>query len=394
LSAMRNLSNLRAVVNLLKSNVGLALLSLPYATKRTGLLSSLLGMAAVGAITVYGIMFAFAAAAKSEKRRAPTEVTPLKVGAGQLGCGLGCFDAVVQETLGASGLALWASSVLCYQAGIGVAYVTLVSESMTESLGMGRAHALGVLCVTLTVLSSVRRLRGIAVLSLAGLLVYLCVFLALVRESVFRQRHAMLPTSTPLWGPLDSEGLSAWFGIVSFAFCGLPIALSVHEEMERPQDIVKVACCSNACTWLVFALFATFGYLCYGDETADVIYRNFPAGSYERSGAQAAISVILLLSYSMQLMPVWNCIEARLGDSPHWLVQRTATVILTCVIAAVVPSTLVLIAVTGALAAALSGFVLPALVYMLSEPCPSACDCIAAACLLAAGAIGAAKTIV
>lgn len=46
-----------------------------------------------------------------------------------------------------------------------------------------------------------------------------------------------------------------------------------------------------------------------------------------------------------------------MGDSLHWLAQRAATVALTVLIAMLVPNTVLLVSVTGAVAAAISGFV-------------------------------------
>jgi len=394
---MRDLSNNGAGINILKSLVGLGVLNLPFATKQVGCLTSVLGMGLMAAMTVYGAFFAVASKAKLDARHlsgvCPTEATPLKPCGPSSNYGLGCFDTVVREVLGWPGLALWVSSVVCYQGGIGVAYITLISQSMQNMTGMSHIHSLGFLCAVLTMMSSVRRMAGVALLSLAGLLVYLFVFLALARESAHRLADGKLGATASMWSTAGSEGLGSWFGIVSFAYCGLPICLSVYEDMKRPQDSMKVISFSFAVAWAIFAAFGGLGYLCYGQDTAEVIYMNFPEGSITRRWSEVALGVILMLTYVLQMMPVWNCVEACMGDSLHWLAQRAATVALTVLIAMLVPNTLLLVSVTGAVAAAISGFVLPPLVYLNLDPRPSPIEYIASSMLLVLGILGAAKGI-
>mmetsp|Transcript_7543 Transcript_7543/g.21614 ORF Transcript_7543/g.21614 Transcript_7543/m.21614 type:complete len:418 (-) Transcript_7543:36-1289(-) len=414
---MRDLSNRGAFVNILKGLIGLGILNLPYASAQVGWLPSIIGMAVVAAMTVYGIFFAVMAKHKLERnigdKMEPTGSfgyamdaagrdpgsSPTPSEAADRHWGLGCFDAVVFEVLGAPGQALWIFSVLFCQYGCAIAYITVIANSAenfieekpTETADPHRVPVLCVIGVVLVAFSMARRLRGVAYLSLAGLLVYVFIFVALLWESATKIHQGTFNRTAKVVRH-EHSGFAEWFGIVSFAFGALPVALSVYEEMNKPHDFIKVTTCTFFVCWAIYASFGVLGYLCYGDETREVVIFNFTQGSFLRYGSELTISAILLLTYVVQMMPVFSCLQVFVGTAMHWMMVRTFTVVSTVVVAYFIPDTVTIISICGAFAAAVSCFVLPPIVYMRMEPPPSTAEYLVACGLVVLGGLVLTKT--
>lgn len=402
----RGLSNRGAGANTLKSLIGLGVLNLPWATRKVGWLASVAGMAVVCAMTVYGIFYAVKAKeklgdfheakaqakaeARADRERNATETTPLQSPCASptyRGCGLGPFDPVVQEVLGLPGLALWAFSVNISQVGTAIAYITVILKS-AESLGAAHAHAFCALGILLMVLSTVKRLQGIAYFSCIGLLVYSFVLLGLIWESGQRVADGRFGASVHAVSlEASAHDIIGWFGIVAFAFGGLPVSLSIYEEMSKPEDFFKVTSIAFGICWAIYASVGALGYACYGNSTDTIIFFNFAPGSVFRVGSVTTVSVILILTYVIQMVPVYNFAQSVVGDYVHWLAIRLVIVAFTMVVAHFIPSTVTLISITGAFASAMSCFVLPPLVYISMKPAPPWHEIATCICLIILGCV-------
>jgi len=390
--------------------IGLGLLSLPYATRQIGWLPSFVGMLIVALMTVYGIYYAVMAKERFDKMqrdRQQVETAPLggqvaegvrqAVGSSKsLDIGLGVFDEVVYEAFGWFGQALYAFSINMCQIGTAICYITVIAESAETLFGLQSGQRVGLLIVigaTLMMLSAVKSLRGIAVLSLCGLLTYLFIFTALLWESskkladgTFAETVVMIEKKKPDY--------SMWFGVVAFAFGGFPIALAVYEDMQKPRHFFRVCGWSYALCAAFYMCFALLGYTCYGTATNEILYFNFTQGSFFFYGSLISISLVLLFTYVLQMVPVWNFLQTCVNDSVHYLLMRAATVIFTILVAYLVPSTAILVEVTGAFAAAIASLCLPPLVYLSMEPRPAWSEYPMAVSLVAFGCLGAMSVFV
>ncbi|CAN0024353.1 unnamed protein product [Discosporangium mesarthrocarpum] len=90
-----------------------------------------------------------------------------------------------------------------------------------------------------------------------------------------------------------------------------------------------------------FSLFATLGYLAYGERTEDFVTLNIPRANGAGGVSVALYTVAILLTYPLQLFPAVNCLERHIfrGTKPTvsrtWLknMLRTSTVLLTALVA-------------------------------------------------------------
>lgn len=388
---IRNLTTWGAGLNMLKFMIGLGIISLPEATAHIGWLPSLIGLAVVALVTVWGIFFAVESRVKLEKMekeqrderdaRAVSEGAPL-VNSGRgswqdlpdSGCGF--FDQVVGKVFGPFAQLIFALCIAMGQFTTLVIYVIVIVQNIQSYFPPHYADTM-ILVGVITMLSifcMIPTLQGISVLSAMGLSIYAFLFTGLLIDICGKVHSGTIPASAVMIKPLDRSS-GQWFGVSCFAFAGFPIAAVIYEEMidrSRFKDVVSgvfITC------WAVYSAFAMLGYLCYGADTQTLVYFNFEPGSLFRNGSSGALACILSFSFVVQAMPVFNC-TAKLWErsglaetlgikgTPMLLIRWTVLA-LTIVVAFLIPDVKVIMDTFGVVSGVLSGFVFPAMTYMV-----------------------------
>lgn len=373
---MRDLSDWGAGANILKGLIGLGVLSLPYATSQIGWLPSIVGMAVIAFMTVWGIFFAVMAkdlVDEGDKEhvcisdRKADNAKDLRVGAGQV-TGLGFFDRIVWQVFGPAGQLVCSLSIATCQFVTAAAYISLVVRSVLSYYPDRNLYVVVLVAygLVLLFLSAVRTLRGISVLSLIGLATYVLIFLALLATAVSGGRDSSAPAS--LMVKNEKPDFGRWFGISAFAFGAFNIAIVVHDDMRHPSHFFWVTSWAFAACWLFYSAFALLGYLVYGEYVKDIIYLSFPEGSFLRNASLLSICVILTLTYVLQMFPLFSSAEQLCGRNAHYLSVRAALVLSTCIFACMFPETTLCIEMAGAICAVISSFLLPPLVYLKLNP--------------------------
>jgi len=384
------LSDVGALINMLKGLFGLGILALPFATMKVGWLFSMVGMAIIAALTIWGIVVAVRSRAllmesqgtEEEKlvKRIKSSPDAEQQGEGDeegVDSGLGFFDNVVLQTFGQKGRCLAIGCILLGQFATGVAYVDVISES-TQAYFPGQDVRFPILCVLavlLSLCSLVKTLSGVAVLSAIALLPYFLIFVGLLGDSARSFQAQTLGDATFALQGASSFCPGMWFGVAQFAFGGLPIAVIIHDEMQEPQNFYKVIGCAFAITWVAYTLFAIIGYMNYGEDTAEVIYFNFESTNMKNASI-AAMCACLTFSYALQMYPVYSAAQSWCSRQPslawlHYAAVRTVFVLLTIIAAHTFPNIVFVLDVIGGVAGAIISFVLPSLVYLRLKKSPS-----------------------
>jgi len=350
-------SNLSGSINILKSLVGLGILTLPYATKQVGWIPSLIGMALIAYMTVMGILFAVMA-----KRcvQAP-ECEAIFESPEPEDTGLGSFDQTVWRAFGQPGQILCAVCIAVSQIVTGIAYVIIIAGTLQPNKDDHRyLIALIEIGAVLTALSMVRTLKGVSVLSILGLSVYLFIFGALA----IQVRHAEDPSSVHaiVW---TNPGYGKFFGLTSFAFGAFVISILVADEIDDEKRFIHVCSFSFIACWFFYSIFAMLGYFGYGSETSSMIYKSFPKNSVQYSGSAISLCIILALTFVLQMLPVYNWAEKIVALwKIHYTIARACVIFLTIVVVYLMPSAEFVISYVGGVAAVITGFILPPLVYL------------------------------
>jgi len=388
----RNLTGFGAALNMLKFIIGLGIISLPEATKHVGWMVSVIGLAVVAFVSVWGIFFAVQSRFKLDKlEQDHLDVNqPRVLSEGDAlvnssrrswqdlpdsGCGF--FDRIVGKVFGPSAQCLFATCIAFGQFTTLVIYVIVIVQNIKSYFAPNYADTTILISViiVLGVFSLIPTLQGIAVLSAVGLSIYAFLFIGLLIELIHKFQDGALPTSSVMIKPLDHSA-GQWFGVSCFAFSGFPIAMVIYEEMIDTRSFEKVVIGVFFTCWLAYSVFALLGYLCFGEEVHTLIYFNFEAGSVFRNGSSGALACILCFSFVVQAMPVFNCTaraweQSGLADKLGvkgglpMPVLRWTVLAVTIVVAYLVPSVKLMMNTVGVISGVLSGFIFPALTYLV-----------------------------
>jgi len=279
--------------------------------------------------------------------------------------GLGSFDQVVGFVLGWQAQFLFALSIAIGQFATGVVYVDVITE--TIDLGM-RICSLLIVGFVLSILSLIPTLRGVAVLSGLGLVIYIFFFVVLICKLAHGAEASAMMINH------ESPNIGKWFGMCSFAFGAFPISFVIYDDMRDRASFCKVITWTASVCWAIYASFGIIGYMCYGSDTEDLIFQNFSEGPI-RQASYISLAAILILSYVIQTMPLfnwaskscsgWNKLEHFATSFPvaFMALARWPIIWLAVLVAFLVPNIVAVISTVGAMCVLLSGFVFPAIVY-------------------------------
>lgn len=385
-----DLNSFSAALNMLKFIIGMGIISLPEATKHVGSVPSVIGLGIVAFVTVWGIFFAVQSrdklAGMDSQDASDTRIRALSEGDSlrsrrswrdQADSGGGFFDRIVGKVFGPYGQVLFAASVALCQFTTLVIYVDVILQNL-QSYFPVHSHDTSILIGVIVVLgafSLIPTFQGIAVLSALGLSTYAFLFVGLLIELIHRMQLGTLPQSAVLIKPLDSNA-GQWFGNSCFAFGAFPIAMMIYDKMNDREAFYNVIKSVFSIVWLVYSAFALLGYYCFGDATHTLVYFNFAPDSIFRSGSAAVLACILCFSFLIQAMPVFDYTAqawehsglaeqfGMKGGLPL-PVLRWTVLALTIVVAHLVPSVKVMMNTLGAVSGVVSGFIFPALTYLV-----------------------------
>eukprot|EP00418_Pyrodinium_bahamense_P046225 CAMPEP_0179209688 /NCGR_PEP_ID=MMETSP0796-20121207/104579_1 /TAXON_ID=73915 /ORGANISM="Pyrodinium bahamense, Strain pbaha01" /LENGTH=313 /DNA_ID=CAMNT_0020914647 /DNA_START=336 /DNA_END=1277 /DNA_ORIENTATION=- len=268
------------------------------------------------------------------------------------------------------------------QMGFCIAYLIFVSESMQEVMVLISKRTWIVLCMPLLVLFSwFRSLKPIAPLSLLAevSLSIACITVLFfdVRELSAGGSIAAPATKLPRAGNADRivimnlQGIPYFFGVAVYCFEGVGMVMPVMNSMKDPERFKLIwgsACVSVA---LLYLIFGSLGYMAFKSHVADVITTNMPKLAMTNM-MKVSLCLALLFTYPIMLFPVIELVEELLGrtaDSTQAdMVKRNALrasfVLVTGIVAHLVPKFGVFISLVGASASAALAFILPSLFHL------------------------------
>lgn len=376
----RDLTNVEATVNLFKFMIGLGIISLPAATKQVGWLPSVIGLGIIATATVWGVILALKAAQKLKDRAGGTKAASESSGLiprtreDSFDSGCGFFDQVVGEVWGSRSQWVFAASVTLGQFSTMVIYLDVIVANMSDFLlhGTGRLLVLVVVVLLLAFLAFIPNLRGVTALSALGLSIYLFLFAGLLYELSYKVHDGSMPKDAVMVKNIQNANYGQWFGVSCFAYGVFPIASLMYEEVKEPDQFTTVVASAVAQTWIIYAAFSVIGYLCFGEETDDLIYFNFETGSVFRNGMSLALACILFFSFMVQAMPIYLCTSrvweysgfAKNLEGPDLPWCRWCVLLATAVVSWFVPNISVMMNSLGVVTGVLYGFIFPTATYL------------------------------
>uniref|UniRef100_A0A1B6KPD0 Amino acid transporter transmembrane domain-containing protein n=1 Tax=Graphocephala atropunctata TaxID=36148 RepID=A0A1B6KPD0_9HEMI len=167
--------------------------------------------------------------------------------------------------------------------------------------------------------------------------------------------------------------LPIFFGTAIFALEGIGVVMPLENNMKTPAHFIGCPGVLNFgmfCVVLLYSSVGFFGYLKYGEFTEPSITLNLPDTLLAQS-VKIMIAIAIFLTYSLQFyVPmeiIWKSMKHRFTKHPA-LVEysiRIALVIMTVIIAIMVPNLGPFISLVGAVCLSFLGLMLPSIVEIV-----------------------------
>ncbi|KAG9203086.1 hypothetical protein G6514_003609 [Epicoccum nigrum] len=244
----RNVSWLGSSILMMKTQIGLGVLSIPAAFDTLGLIPGIIALVAIGIITLWSgyIVGAF-------KRRHPETY-------GIEDVGQKIFGRAGREVLGL-GFALFWTCV----AGSGMLGISIGLNSLSEH-GACTAIFVAVACVVGFGLASIQTLDKISWIAWVGLAGILSAIITLTVSVGLQDR----PSAAPQFGPWESDfelfksptfaNAAAALSSLVFAYAGTPAYFNIVSEMKDHKDYFKAL---SLCQFVMTALYIAIGVVVY-----------------------------------------------------------------------------------------------------------------------------------
>ncbi|KAK9500796.1 hypothetical protein O3M35_001991 [Rhynocoris fuscipes] len=169
------------------------------------------------------------------------------------------------------------------------------------------------------------------------------------------------------------ETLPLFFGTAIFALEGIGVVMPLENNMKTPTHFIGCPGVLNTGMSFVVLLYSSvgfFGYLRYGDKTEESISINLPDDPLAQS-VKVMIAVAIFLTYALQFyVPmeiIWKSLKHRFTSRPK-LVEtsiRISLVVLTVIIAVLVPNLGPLISLVGAVCLSVLGLMFPSVIEII-----------------------------
>ncbi|XP_020217054.1 amino acid transporter AVT3C [Cajanus cajan] len=345
-------SNIKTFANIFISIVGAGVLGLPYSFKRTGWLLGLLMLFAVAFLTYHCMMLLVLTRRKLHSAKLPSF--------GDLGfaiCGpLGRFTVDLMIVLSQAGFCvsylIFISTTLAYLTTDKTTPLFLFFTPKVLYLSACFPFQLG--------LNSIRSLTHLAPLSIFADLVDFASKSAVMVDDVF-----VFVKNKPQLKTFGGLNVFLYgIGVAVYAFEGIGMVLPLESEAKDKEKFGRVLGLGMGFISVLFGLFGGLGYFAYGEETKDIITTNLGPGVISAL-VQLGLCVNLFFTFPIMMNPVYEVVERRWCGSRYSLWLRWLVVLLTSLVALLVPNFADFLSFVGSCVCVVLSFVLPALFHCI-----------------------------
>lgn len=357
-------SNMDTLTHLLKASLGTGILSMPAAFKASGLAMGIFSTILVSVICTHCSYILVVCAHELYRRAGKTQMSFAEV----------AEEACKRGPKWAKPFAKPARHMVLI--GIFITYFftcSCYSVIVAKNINYVLDHYLGsqiniritiaTLLIPLILLAYVPNLKYLAPFSMVA---NICMAIGL--GITFYYLVADIPpiSSRPLIGDIATLPISV--SITIFAIEAIGVVMPLENHMETPQQFTGLCGVLNqgmSGVTLVYILLGFFGYLKYGEGTADSITYNLPKDAYAAQVVNILIAIAVFCTFGLQfyvcLDIAWNGIKEKCTkhESLGQYGMRTIMVII-CVGAAIaVPTIVPFVGLIGAFCFSILGLMLP-----------------------------------
>jgi proton-coupled amino acid transporter len=204
--------------------------------------------------------------------------------------------------------------IIITQLGGCIAYVIFISQNMSKAVGLTDLQWVFLMFIPFLAIGMVRRIETLAPTALLGNLVY--VFAFAVVFYLGGTETCCVAKDDINWSDVAHYPLI--FGTCSFSLEGIALVLPVKEGIRNQKDFVWIMRIALAIVTFIYFLFASLGYLMFGNDVANSV--------------RIALSIGLYFTYGLMVYPVAlffdQVLDGYLGVNLHALtLQRKQEVL-------------------------------------------------------------------
>ncbi|XP_035780455.1 proton-coupled amino acid transporter 2-like [Anopheles albimanus] len=364
-------TNLDTLMHMLNGNLGTGILAMPDAFKNAGLYVGFFGTLAMGVICTHCMHLLVRCSHELCRRYGRPSLSYADVGYCALDSG-----PVRLQPLAASFRRLINAFLVVMQLGLCCVYFLFVAVNVRELLvyaGAGPVSVLTVLLWLLGPLALLNLVRSLKLLTPTSLVASVFAVAGLAIAFLFLLHDLPHSASVP---PVSGwSTLPLYFGTVMYAFEGIGVVLPLENNLARPRDFIAWNGVLNTGMTLVVCLYSAvgfFGYLKYGEAAQGSVTLNLPNDHVLAQLVRLLMAVAVLASYALQFyVPMQILAPAVRRTSRNHpecaeTVLRLATVLLTFVLAAIIPNLGTFISLVGAVSTSTLALVFPPLIELLT----------------------------
>uniref|UniRef100_A0A0A9XNH4 Proton-coupled amino acid transporter 1 n=1 Tax=Lygus hesperus TaxID=30085 RepID=A0A0A9XNH4_LYGHE len=179
------------------------------------------------------------------------------------------------------------------------------------------------------------------------------------------------------------DTLPLFFGTVIYSFEGISLIIPLKNEMKEQKNFARPLGVLNIGMVIIMTILltmGTLGYLKYGDSVLGSLSLNLPPENPFSMVVQIVVGVGIVFSYALQFYVaadlLWEELQGSCGPFKHpvfmELLLRAGMVLLTFILAAVVPNIGLFISLVGAVSSTALALLYPALCDIALRTCPEA----------------------
>lgn len=335
-----------AVLTIVKAMVGSGVLGFPYVFSKVRLAVAIPGSLLIAAVAAFGVLRLIeckvlieAKGPRAEAKNAllvregtttvkpvaqdhPEIVTgtmPANSGPIDANFGLGMLATVGDHTFGFVGVLAAGVSIISSQVAVCTSYAAVVVATLSDEDLLGQWASEDVIrvgvCALLCLLCLFKEMRSLAWLSGVAMMIYMYLFVSLFYFGAVKVTNGDGPSPASLWFPVGWKDLGSFLGTALFAQEAIVICQYVYDDMqlESPKQYLPTLFVSVGSCAVLFAIVGTVGFASFGHDIKEVFYMNFPRGSISIVLAELVLSLVMSVSFALQMYPIVSFVESLLG---------------------------------------------------------------------------------
>ena len=368
----QTISNISAIVHLLKASIGTGILAMPDAIKNSGLVVGPVALVFISVICLSCMhMLVNCSQTLSYRTQKPfmDYADVAEHAFSSLGPRIGRFGKTARRII----------NVFIYidQMGCCCIYILFIAECLKmvidHNLGtnIDLTSYLAATLVPLFLLCSIRNLKRLSPVSMTA-----DILQATSLGLVFYYLGQGMILSSELKAYVDLKQYTLFFGTAIFAFDGIPILLPLENKMRTPRAMREWNGVLNTSQSIITCLYVSIGvlgYIKYGEHVKGSIILNLPV---EESLAQAAIimmSVAICCTYSLNMYVTVQIIfpEIKPRVSEKWtifaeFILRYGLVLVSFTLAALIPELDLFISLVGSVSSSTIALIAPPIFHSVT----------------------------